>query len=117
MRKGKKSIRNIAGCRINEFEQTMYDELLPYNWDKIYLSFKEEMTMFNNVVHLAKNVPEGEMTPIAGCKPEQYLPLVRCLERIYDSIKRLEEVPENSMHSQRIEGAVNSKVKDFASRH
>ena len=114
MSKGKKSIRNIAGCRINEFEQKMYDELLPYNWDKIYLSFKEEMTMFNNVVHLAKNVPEGEMTPIAGCKPEQYLPLVRCLERIYDSIKRLEEVPENSLHSPRIEGAVNSKVKEFA---
>ena len=39
----KMSIRDLAGCRINDYEQKLYDQLLPYDWDDIYRSFKEEM--------------------------------------------------------------------------
>jgi len=110
----KKSIRDIAGCMVNEYEQKMYDELLPYDWDNIYLSFKEEMTMFHNLVHLAKNTPEEKMPTIAGCEPSQYLPFIKGIERIYDSIKRLEEVPRQSLPPTKATERINSKVKEFA---
>jgi len=107
-------IRNIAGCMVNEYEQKMYDELLPYDWDTTYLSFKEEMIMFHNLVHLAKNTPEEKMPSIAGCEPSQYLPLLRTLERIYDSIRRLEEVPREPFHPTREAAAINLKIKEFS---
>lgn len=110
----RKNIRDIAGCMINEYEQKMYDELLPYDWDNIYLSFKEEMTMFHNVVHLAKNTPEESMPTIAGCEPSEYLPLMKTIERIYDSIKRLEEVPTQALHPPKVAVPINSKIREFA---
>jgi ferredoxin len=104
----------MAGCKINECEQKIYDDLLPYNWDSTYLSFKEEMTMFHNVVHLVKNTPEDKMPTIAGCAPDQYLPLMKSLERIYDSIKRLEEVPEKSLQAPKETLPINSRIKKEA---
>ncbi|KPJ61779.1 MAG: hypothetical protein AMJ42_00955, partial [Deltaproteobacteria bacterium DG_8] len=109
----KKSIRDIAGCMVNEYEQKMYDELLPYDWDKIYLSFKKEMIMFHNIVHLAKNTPEEKMPTISGCTPTQYLPLMKTIERIYDSIRRLEEVPKQFLHPTRVVVPINSKIREF----
>jgi ferredoxin len=110
----KHKIRNMAGCRINECEQQIYDDLLPYDWDSTYLSFKEEMTMFHNVVHLVKNTPEDKLPTIAGCGPDLYLPLMKSLERIYDSIKRLEEGPEKPLHTPKETVPINSRIKEEA---
>lgn len=114
MNKRKRLIQNIAGCQINEYEQKMDEDLAPYDWDKIYLSFKEEMTMFQNVVYLVKNTPEEKMPVIAGCEPSQYLPVMKIIERIHDSIKRLEEVPRQSSHVAKTAPPINTAVKEFA---
>ena len=74
MHQKKMTIRDLAGCKINEFEQKLYDQLLPYDWDDIYLSFKEEMIMFQNAVHLLKNTPEDRLPTIGNCEPGQYVP-------------------------------------------
>ena len=91
----KNSIRDLAGCKINTLEQKLYDQLLPYDWDDIYLSFKEEMIMFQNAVHLLKNTPEDKLPTIGDCEPGQYLPVMKTLEKVYDSIKRLEAPAKN----------------------
>ena len=92
------SVRDLAGCKINELEQKMYDNLLPNDWDEIYLSFKEEMVMFHNAVHLVKSTPEDKLPMIGNCEPGQYLPLMKTIEKVYDSIKRL-EVPAKILHN------------------
>ena len=114
MHQKKMSIRDLAGCKINEFEQKMYDNLLPYNWDDIYLSFKEEMIMFQNAVHLLKNTPEDKLPTIGDCEPRQYLPVMKTLEKIYDSIKRLEALPKNPAQPPKEKVPINLKVKEFA---
>jgi hypothetical protein len=108
------SIRDLAGCKINELEQKMYDNLLPNDWDEIYLSFKEEMTMFHNVVHLLKNTPENKLPMIGPCEPGQYLPLMKTLEKVYNSIKRLEVPAKNPAQPPVKKAPVNSKVVEFA---
>ena len=114
MHQNKIPIRDLAGCKINEFEQKLYDQLLPYDWDDIYLSFKEEMIMFQNAVHLLKNTPEDRLPAIGNCEPGQYLPLMKTLERIYDSIKRLEAPAKNPAQPPREKVPVNVKVKACA---
>lgn len=110
----KNSIRDLAGCKINEFEQKLYDQLLPYDWDDIYRSFKKEMIMFQNAVHLLKNTPEDKLPTIGSCEPEHYLPVMKTLERIYDSIKRLEAPVKNPVQPSKEKGPINQKVKGFA---
>lgn len=106
----KMSIRDLAGCRINDYEQKLYDQLLPYDWDDIYRSFEEEMIMFHNVVNLAKHTPEDMLPTIGSCEPSQYLPLMKMLEKVYDSIKRLEAPTENPAQQPREKISVNEKV-------
>ena len=110
MSQKKMSIRDLAGCRINDYEQQLYDQLLPYDWDDIYSSFKEEMIMFHNVVNLVKHTPEDMLPTIGGCEPSQYLPLMKMLENVYDSIKRLEAPTENPAQPPREKEPVNEPV-------
>jgi reductive dehalogenase len=114
MHQKKMPIRDLAGCTINDYEQKLYDQLLPYDWDDIYLSFKEEMLMFQNVVHLIKNTPEDRLPAIGNCEPGQYVPLMKTLERIYDSIKRLEAPAEHPAQPPEEKVPVNVKVKACA---
>lgn len=104
----------IAGCQINEYEQKIYEDLAPYDWDKIYLSFQEEMTMFSNAVHLVKHTPVEKMPVIAGCEPAQYVPVLKIIERIYDSIERLEQVPTQPLRAPGGETPINAEVQGFA---
>lgn len=108
------SIRDLAGCKINEVEQKMYDNLLPNDWDEIYLSFKEEMIMFHNAVHLLKNTPEDTLPMIGNCEPGQYLPLMKTMEKVYDSIKRLEVPAKNPAQPPIKKAPINSEVTKFA---
>ena len=114
MHQRKMSIKALAGCKVNEFEKKLYDQLLPYNWDDIYLSFKEEMIMLQNAVHLLKNTPEDKLPTIGNCEPRQYLPLMKTLERIYDSIKKLEAPAKNPAQPSKEKDPINQKVKEFA---
>ena len=65
------SIRDLAGCKISTFEQRLYDQLLPYDWDDIYLSFKEEMVQ--NIARTL-DIPEDSVnikaTTTEGMGPE-----------------------------------------------
>jgi ferredoxin len=108
------STRDLAGCKINELEQKMYDNLLPNDWDEIYLSFKEEMIMFHNAVHLLRNTPEDTLPIIDNCEPGQYLPLMKTIERVYESIKRLEVLSKNHEQPPIKKEPINSEVTKFA---
>jgi len=74
------SIKDLAGCTINELEQKMYDNLLPNDWDEIYLSFKEEdcqgtpYSYVNNQFDLIKNGTEYHIAN-TNLLPEQFAPM------------------------------------------
>ena len=51
---------------------------------------------------------------IGNCEPGQYLPLMKTMEKVYDSIKRLEVPAKNTAQPPTKKAPINSKVTKFA---
>jgi ferredoxin len=83
-------------------------------WENIYTRFEEEMTMFGNIVSLAKNLPDEGGPEIEGCSPEQYRPMLQAFVRIYETIKRLEQEPGKRISPSTDPSPLNDKIKSFA---
>ncbi len=83
-------------------------------WENIYTRFEEEMTMFDNIASLAKNLPNEGGPKIEGCSPEQYRPMLQTINRIYESIKRLERDPVKTNSPSTDLFPLNKKIKSFA---
>ena len=82
-------------------------------WENIYTRFEEEMTMFDNIVSLAKNLPDEGGPEIEGCTPEQYRPMLQAISRIYETIKRLEQEPGETKNPSSDISPLNKKIKSF----
>jgi len=82
-------------------------------WENIYTRFEDEMTMFDNIVSLAKNLPDEGGPEIEGCTPEQYRPMLQAISRIYETIKRLEQEPGETKNSSSDLSPFNKKIKSF----
>ncbi len=70
--------------------------------------------MFHNIVHLVKQTSEDELPVIEGVAPKHYLPLFKEIERIYDTIKRLEKPADNTSQLAKSTEKVNDSVETYA---